>query len=206
MTNANSDELQQLGRQQVRGKVKWFSVDKGYGFIVGDDQIERHFSVRNVQGADLPKNGDVVEFEHEDGKKGARADKVQIVARAPAAQPRHFERQDDRVTCAHCHKKMVPRIITDRSSLSRSVCPFCGGTHKDFGWCFIATAVYGEDSFEVAILRRFRDNSLRATLPGRLFIRLYYHTSPPIARLLQRSPTLSRVTRRVLDRLVKMAS
>jgi cold shock CspA family protein len=66
----------------MQGKVKWFSVDKGYGFIVGNDGTERFFGVRDVQGTDLPANGDVVSFEPQAGKKGPRAAKVAIVSRA----------------------------------------------------------------------------------------------------------------------------
>src|SRR5205807_2159378 len=41
------------------------------------------------------------------------------------------------------------------------------------GMCFIATAVCGEESVEVDRLRRFRDEVLRRTLPGRAFIAVY---------------------------------
>lgn len=49
---------------------------------------------------------------------------------------------DERVTCRHCQKRMVPRIITGPPLVrpqhgwtpvpKKSVCPFCGGTHMTF--------------------------------------------------------------------------
>lgn len=49
---------------------------------------------------------------------------------------------DQRVVCVHCHKKMVPRIITGPPLVrpshgwtpvpKKSVCPFCAGTHMTF--------------------------------------------------------------------------
>lgn len=40
--------------------------------------------------------------------------------------------RDDREQCGRCGKLMVPRIITCNGVLERSVCPFCGGTHRQF--------------------------------------------------------------------------
>lgn len=187
------------GAATVHGKVKWFSAAKGYGFIVGDDGVERHFAVRDVQGADSPGTGDIVAFEHEQGKKGPRATNVTISARAPLKASGH---SDERVTCPHCGKKMIPRIITDRGSLSKSVCPFCGGTYKDFGWCFIASAVYGSNTPEVVQLRRFRDNVLRPNAVGRLVIAIYYAVSPRMARIVSKNPVLANIARRALNVLL----
>jgi cold shock CspA family protein len=188
----------------VQGKVKWFSAEKGYGFIAGDDGTERHFGVRDVKGADLPSNGDTVTFDHQDGRKGPRATGIAIVSRAP---PKSSAHRDDRVTCAGCGRKMVPRIITDRGSLSHSVCPFCGATHKNFGWCFIATAVYGDvNAPQVIALRRYRDTTLRRSAAGRAFVALYYRASPPIARYISRSPTTARLAKAILDAFVGRCS
>lgn len=69
--------------------------------------------------------------------------------------------------------------------------------------CYIATAVYGAyDCSEVWTLRRFRDNCLRRTLPGRLFIRLYYTVSPTMVRLFGKRAWFNCFWRSVLDRLI----
>lgn len=70
--------------------------------------------------------------------------------------------------------------------------------------CYIATAVYGSyDAPEVRVLRRFRDEVLSRSLPGRAFIRVYYTLSPPVARRLQKAGRLNRMVRGLLDKLVR---
>lgn len=44
---------------------------------------------------------------------------------------------DERVPCGSCGKKMIPRILTSRTHSGeivpdKSLCPFCGATHKEF--------------------------------------------------------------------------
>lgn len=162
----------------MEGKVKWFSQDKGYGFLFGDDGQEYHCSARDVMGSDLPANGDRVAFDTEAGKKGPRAVRVRILARGKA-EPRPG---DERVQCKHCGKRMVPRIAMQNGAPWRSYCPFCGGLHQKFGMCFIATAVY-QDAMapEVCRLRQYRDERLMTNRFGRGFVGAYYRLSPPVA-------------------------
>ena len=69
--------------------------------------------------------------------------------------------------------------------------------------CYIATAVYGSyDAPEVMTLRRFRDDTLKKTFLGRLFIRAYYTLSPPIAKKLKNAHKINGFVRRILDRWV----
>jgi hypothetical protein len=71
--------------------------------------------------------------------------------------------------------------------------------------CYIATACYGDSNHpDVAVLRRFRDERLLPTVPGRAFVRVYYAVSPALARRLARHTRLASVIRRrVLEPLVK---
>lgn len=70
--------------------------------------------------------------------------------------------------------------------------------------CYIATAVYGSyDAPQVLTLRRFRDERLKKTALGRLFIRVYYRLSPPAAARLRNARHVNRLVRRCLDRWVQ---
>ena len=59
----------------MTGKVKWFNAAKGYGFITGDDgkEVFVHFSAIQVDGYKTLDEGQVVEYEVNDGDKGPQA-------------------------------------------------------------------------------------------------------------------------------------
>jgi DNA-directed RNA polymerase subunit RPC12/RpoP len=69
--------------------------------------------------------------------------------------------------------------------------------------CYIATAVYGSyDAPEVLILRHFRDTVLIKHYFGRLFIKIYYLLSPPIAEKLKNAKHMNCVVKNILDKCV----
>jgi CspA family cold shock protein len=65
----------------VRGTVKWFNADKGYGFLaVADtddvDDVFVHWSKIVSDGYKTLEDGQQVEFQIVDGPKGREADAV----------------------------------------------------------------------------------------------------------------------------------
>lgn len=70
--------------------------------------------------------------------------------------------------------------------------------------CYIATACYGDYNHpDVVALRKFRDERLARTAPGRLAVRVYYAVSPAVAHHLGRNTRLaSLVRRRILEPIV----
>ncbi|HOA23994.1 MAG TPA: cold shock domain-containing protein [Aggregatilineales bacterium] len=68
--------------ERVRGTVKWFNAEKGYGFIQPegrDKDVFVHYSEIQMQGYAKLDEGDRVEFEIEQSAKGPQAVRVQKI-------------------------------------------------------------------------------------------------------------------------------
>jgi CspA family cold shock protein len=63
------------------GTVKWFNADKGYGFIASDggEDVFVHFTAIQATGYRSLSEGQVVEFDVEQGRKGAQAANVRVL-------------------------------------------------------------------------------------------------------------------------------
>ena len=64
---------------RVQGKVKWFNDAKGYGFIEASDggkDVFVHFSTIGGDGFKSLAEGQLVEYEVTEGKKGPQAANV----------------------------------------------------------------------------------------------------------------------------------
>ena len=73
-----------MGEDRVIGKVKWFSNERGYGFLLVDgDEVKNeyfvHFSSISMEGYKTLKAGQAVEFELKDTDKGIQAVSVILV-------------------------------------------------------------------------------------------------------------------------------
>jgi CspA family cold shock protein len=78
----DSPTPQMQGRQervaQYKGRVKWFNSAKGFGFIGREDGLDVfvHYSAIHSDGYKTLEEGDEVEFDIVEGRKGQQADAV----------------------------------------------------------------------------------------------------------------------------------
>lgn len=66
----------------AQGKVKWFSDQKGFGFITPDDgskDVFVHFSAITGSGYRNLEEGQRVSFDVQDGEKGPQAAEVNML-------------------------------------------------------------------------------------------------------------------------------
>lgn len=64
--------------EMVKGTVKWFNDEKGYGFIAreGDADVFVHFRAINMEGRKTLREGQTVSFQVTQGQKGPQAENV----------------------------------------------------------------------------------------------------------------------------------
>ena len=65
----------------MKGTVKWFNTAKGYGFVTGEDgqDVFVHYTGISGEGFRVLSEGQTVEFEMGEGKKGPQAVDVVVV-------------------------------------------------------------------------------------------------------------------------------
>lgn len=70
-------------KERLRGRVKWFSHEKGYGFVERSDRLPDVFlhmnAFRDRDDAFWMKEGAAVEFDVEEAPKGPRAADVVLL-------------------------------------------------------------------------------------------------------------------------------
>lgn len=106
------------------GIVKWFSQEKGYGYINNKENIDLYFGVKDVIGADLPEYGDRVEYTEYVGREEITAAKDVII----------IEKKNPifkKVRCESCQIEVRPKPWhfggTDYTNVKTAyLCPHCG--------------------------------------------------------------------------------
>ncbi|MBP3872746.1 MAG: cold shock domain-containing protein [Lachnospiraceae bacterium] len=62
----------------MKGTVKWFNAEKGYGFITGEDEkdVFVHYSAIQGDGFKTLDEGQAVEYDLTEGQRGMQASNV----------------------------------------------------------------------------------------------------------------------------------
>ncbi len=65
----------------MKGTVKWFNAEKGYGFITTEEgnDVFAHFSQIDMDGYKSLEENDQVEFNVEDGDRGPQATNIRKI-------------------------------------------------------------------------------------------------------------------------------
>ncbi len=74
--------MKEVGKGMPSGTVKWFSAEKGYGFITPDEggkDVFVHYSAIQSEGYRTLNEGQKVEYEVVQGQKGPQAANVKML-------------------------------------------------------------------------------------------------------------------------------
>ena len=122
----------------MKGKIKFFKEQEGYGFILGENGNEYYFNVHDIKSFDTPpRMGDLAEFNVKESTAKNKKDKAFDVEITKGESTESISRKenrhrDDRITCPHCGRKIVPRLVTYRGAPEKSLCPYCGTKIETF--------------------------------------------------------------------------
>ncbi|MBQ9258284.1 MAG: hypothetical protein IJ187_00340 [Neisseriaceae bacterium] len=119
----------------MKGMIKFYNKDKGFGFVVGENNQDYYFNQKVIPFGHIPTSGDMIEFEVSD-KPTSNKHKEPTIAKmtmtGEQAAGMNNTNNDNRVECPHCHKRIMPRLVTYAGRADRSLCPLCGSVIAEF--------------------------------------------------------------------------
>ena len=77
-------------QKRYRGRVKWYNVSKGFGFVVSDDpgpDILIHVNVLRSFGQTSVADGSIIELLAQESQRGLQATEIISIAAAPPSEP-----------------------------------------------------------------------------------------------------------------------
>ncbi len=87
----------------MKGIIKFYKEQEGFGFIFDENKEDVYFNIKEWKNPSVPCGNDEVEFELKENHKGKYATHITLLKSAS-------KKQDDRITCPQCKKKIIPRI------------------------------------------------------------------------------------------------
>lgn len=93
------------------GRVKWFSLEKGFGFIASDEGEDVYLSAQSLpEGVTTVKPGTKLEFGVADGRRGPQALSVHIVEAPPTLTGNNRAHNDDLAAMIEDTIKILDRV------------------------------------------------------------------------------------------------
>ena len=93
------------------GRVKWFSLEKGFGFIASDEGEDVYLAAANLpDGVTTVKPGTKLEFGVADGRRGPQALSIRIIDAPPSLAANARTNHDDLAVIVEESIKMLDRV------------------------------------------------------------------------------------------------
>ncbi len=93
------------------GRVKWFSLEKGFGFIASDEGEDVYLAAANLpDGVTTVKPGTKLEFGVADGRRGPQALSIRIIDAPPSLAANSRTNHDDLAVIVEESIKMLDRV------------------------------------------------------------------------------------------------
>ena len=93
------------------GRVKWFSLEKGFGFIANDEGEDVYLAATSLpEGVATVKPGTKLEFSIADSRKGPQALSVHIIDAPPSLEENSRVNSDDLAAMIEDTIKMLDKV------------------------------------------------------------------------------------------------
>jgi CspA family cold shock protein len=93
------------------GRVKWFSLEKGFGFIANDEGEDVYLAATSLpEGVATVKPGTKLEFSFSDSRKGPQALSVHIIDAPPSLVENSRVNSDDLAAMIEDTIKMLDKV------------------------------------------------------------------------------------------------
>ncbi|CAB4939176.1 unannotated protein [freshwater metagenome] len=93
------------------GRIKWFSLEKGFGFIASDEGEDVYLAATSLpEGVSTVKPGTKLEFGVAEGRRGPQALSVRIIDAPPSLSNAARTNQDDLAAIIEDTIKILDRV------------------------------------------------------------------------------------------------